>query len=392
MKKLLTQKIYLSLVGVIVILVVFGSYLITAQLNTPLNPNDTKRLKVQMATTGGLFEGSAVTYRGVKIGKVSSIDLLENGAIEASVALVTKMDIPESSAVKVRSLSPVGEQYLDFQPRSEEGPYLEAGDVIEYPEQCLPVARTVELGLAPDPGMKKRCDEIVPVTTPETLASTVINIKSLLDQINPQHVKTALSEISTGLQGTGEAIGQLIDRGERILGTLEDNLPMTRRLLRNGNTVLQIAPSLEPQIAATATSLQQFARFLREFDPTARRLLDNAPRQFRQVEGLIDDADRILPGLLDRSIDLNSILAARDPHLRELFDSYGSALSNLASIRHGDELHFNVYVTEQKLCDYGNTRRSPTDASRHPMQTGGHCSAGLGYLRRGAAHSPAPLR
>ena len=30
----------------------------------------------------------------------------------------------------VRSLSPVGEQYLDFQPDSAGGPYLESGDTI----------------------------------------------------------------------------------------------------------------------------------------------------------------------------------------------------------------------------------------------------------------------
>jgi len=392
MKKLLAQKIYLSLIGVIVIFLVFGAYLVTASLDTPLNPSDTKRLKVQMASTGGLFKGSAVTYRGVKIGKVSSIDLLDNGAVEASVALVTQEDIPKDSGVKVRSLSPVGEQYLDFQPTGEDGPFMESGDVIEYPTECLPVARAVELGLPPNAALKKRCDQRVQVTTPETLSSTVINIKALLDQIDPDHVKTALSEISTGLKGTGESIGQLIERGDRILGTLEANWPMTQRLLRNGNTVLKIAPSLEPEIAATSQSLQQFAQFLREFDPTARKLLDNAPRQFKQVESLIDDANRILPGLLDRSIDLNSILAARDPHLRELFSAYGPAISDLGTIRHGKELHFNVYITEQKICSYGNTRREPTDPNRHPMQTGGRCSAGLGFLQRGAAHAPPPLR
>jgi ABC-type transporter Mla subunit MlaD len=391
MKKLLKQKIYLSLVGVIIIFFVFGAYLITASLDTPLNPNDTKRLKVQMASTGGLFEGSAVTYRGVKIGKVSSIDLLDNGAVEAEVALVTKMDIPASSAVRVRSLSPVGEQYLDFQPRTESGPFMESGDVIEYPVECLPVARAEELGLPPDKGLKARCDKSVRVTTPETLSSTVINIKALLDQIDPNNVKTALSEISVGLKDTGEGIGQLIDRGDRILSTIEANWPMTQRLLRNGNTVLRIAPGLESEIAATSQSLQQFAQFLREFDPTARRLLDNAPKQFKQVESLLDDANEILPGLLDRSIDLNDILAARDPHLRELFDSYGSAVGNLGTIVHGNELHFDVYMTEQKLCSYGNTRRDPTDATRHPMQTAGACSGGLDFLRRGAAHAPAPL-
>ena len=39
----------------------------------------------------------------------------------------------------VHNLSAVGEQYLDFEPRSGKGPYAGAGDTIEGGEASLPV-------------------------------------------------------------------------------------------------------------------------------------------------------------------------------------------------------------------------------------------------------------
>lgn len=359
---LLTQKIYLSLIGVIVIFLVFSAYLVTAVLDTPLTPSGTKEVTVQMDYTGGLFDGSAVTYRGVKIGKVTEVALTDTG-VEATVALVTTEKIPKSSAVKIRSLSPVGEQYVDFQPTSEEGPYLESGDVI-------PASAT---------------------QLPETLGATVVNIKALLDQIDAKNVKTALSEIATGLEGTGDSLGRLVDQGDVLLADIEKNWPLTQRLLRNGNTVLRIAPSLEGEIGTIATSSAQFAAFLKQFDPTFQKLLAGAPKQLKQLESLLEDAQEILPALLDQSIALNDVLAAREPHVRELLVQYPRGVNGLAGTFRDGRLLLAGLIAGQRICEYGTDRRSATDTTRHTLQSDGRCAASFGGLQRGAAHTPAPL-
>lgn len=358
---LLTQKIYLSLIGVIVIFVVFASYLVAAVLDTPLTSRP-KQVTVEMDYTGGLFDGSAVTYRGVKIGKVTEVELNDEGLVEATVSLVTTKRIPKSSVVKIRSLSPVGEQYVDFQPRSEDGPYLEDGDRI-------PASAT---------------------QLPETLGATVVNIKALLDQIDAKNVKTALSEIAIGLEGTGDGLGRLVDQGDVLLADIEKNWPLTQRLLRNGNTVLRIAPSLESEIGTIATSSEQVAAFLKQFDPTFQKLLSGAPRQMRQLEALLKDAEEILPALLDQSIALNDVLAAREPHVRALLQAYGPGVGGLANTFVDGELKLSALIAGQRICEYGTSRRSPTEARRE-LQTGGRCAASFGGLQRGAAHTPAPL-
>lgn len=362
LRKLLSQKIYVSFVGVVMTGLIMTAYLIGSVLNTPLTERP-REITVQMDYTGGLYEGSPVTYRGVKIGKITDIRLTEEGIVEATAALITTEKIPESAAVKVRSLSPVGEQYLDFQPESEDGPYLEDGDII-------PASAT---------------------QLPETLGSTVVNIKGLLDQIDADDLQVALKGIARGLEGTGDDIGKLVDQGAALLRDLDANWELTERLLTNGNTVLRIAPSERDNIALLARSGRQFAAFLKDYDPTFRKLLDDAPRQFEQIKQLLRDAEELLPTLLDRTISLNDLLAAREPHFRELLMMFPRGINALSGTFTKDGLELNSMLGTQRICLYGTERRDPKDTTRHPLQTTGHCPASFDGLFRGAAHAPPPL-
>src|SRR5687767_14544234 len=64
-----------------------------------------------LPTSGGLFEGSEVTYRGVKVGKVSDMQATAEG-VRLDLALEEGTEIPLGSPMYVHNLSAVGEQYL----------------------------------------------------------------------------------------------------------------------------------------------------------------------------------------------------------------------------------------------------------------------------------------
>lgn len=68
-------------------------------------------VEATLPTSGGLFEGSEVTYRGFKIGKVSKMSTSRDGVtLELSLKDGTKL--PLDSPMFVHNLSAVGEQYL----------------------------------------------------------------------------------------------------------------------------------------------------------------------------------------------------------------------------------------------------------------------------------------
>ncbi len=92
---------------------------------------------LQLPEAGGLYRFANVTYRGVQIGKVTALDVDRDGA-EATLSLSGTPRVPADLRAEVRSVSAVGEQYVDLQPRSRSGPYLESGAVIPSSAVTVP--------------------------------------------------------------------------------------------------------------------------------------------------------------------------------------------------------------------------------------------------------------
>lgn len=361
--KVLTDKLYLSLIGIGIVLVLATAYIFAAVLDQPLTARPLE-VKVELAQTGGLFEGSAVTYRGIKIGKVKKIVPGQDGVV-AELAVTTTTDIPKDAVARVRSLSPVGEQYIDFQPKSTKGPFLESGDVIP--------AESTDL--------------------PKSLSSTVIAVNNVLRQIDDKKLRIVLGELSTGLKGTGTDLGQILDQGTAILETLDAVWPETDRVITNAGTVLPIVTDNADSLRVLAQSSKQFAKFLREYDPELRDILKRGPGQLKELVKLVNDADAVLPGFLSTGVSFTDVFLSYEPHLRALLQSYEPGLRSLLNKVKGGELRIQIIGDKDPRCkNYGTSRLDPTKNERRPLQKDARCEASFANLQRGAEKAPGPVR
>lgn len=359
---LLRDRLWQSLIGVVAVFALTLVYLYSSVLDTPLL-HGTRTIRVEMAATGGLFEGSAVTYRGVKVGKVHSINLSPDGVV-ATVVLTSSDRIPVRSLAKVRSLSPVGEQYLDFQPQTSAGPYLEDGAVVPATATDLPA----------------------------TLASTVISVNKLLGQVDDRKLHTLLSELATGLAGTGQDVGRLVDQGSVLLADLDRLWPETNRLIDNSGPVLDIGTSKATEIRQLAVSARQFAAFLKDYDPELRSTLRRAPEQIAQLRALVADASNLLPGFLGVAVRFSDLFVPYAPHLGGILATYAPGLGVLGEAIRGGKLLIEGIPQRSSRCDYGTPRRDPKNPARRPLVTTGHCPGSEEHLQRGAAHAPGPVQ
>ena len=358
----LRDRLWQSLFGVLAVLAVTLVYLFSSVLDVPLL-HRSKTIRVQMAATGGLFEGAAVTYRGVKVGKVTSINLSADGVV-ATVSLRSSDRIPVKSVAKVRSLSPVGEQYLDFQPETTAGPYLENGAVVPATATDLP----------------------------KTLASTVISVNKVLGQVDDQQLHTLLSQLATGLAGTGQDVGRLVDQGSALLAQLDELWPETNRIIDNGRPVLDIAPAKADDIRQLATSSRAFAAFLKGYDPELRRTLHQAPGQVSQLQALVRDANATLPGFLGAGVRFSDVFRPYSPQLGGILATYAPGLGVLGEAIRDGQLLIEGIPQRSSGCDYGTPRRSPKDPQQRPLVADGHCPSSQENLQRGAAHAPGPVQ
>ena len=362
LRNILSDRLYLSAVGVVVVFLVAIAYLFAAVLDQPLTSRPIT-LEVHLEQTGGLFEGSAVTYRGIKVGKVTEI-VPEDEGVVATVRLSSGTDIPKDSVAKVRSLSPVGEQYLDFQPNTADGPFLEDGASIP--------AESTDL--------------------PKSLSSTVVAVNKVLRQIDDKKLRVVLGELSTALAGTGDDLGRILDQGTDLLATLDEVWPETNRVIDTSGTVLRIVSDNAGELRDLGVKAKQFAAFLRSYEPEWQRVLDRTPKQLDQLKALVQDADEVLPGFLDTGVSFTDVVMSYEPHLRALLQEYARGLGTVLAVIRGGELRIDVIPVRTDRCSYRTPRHQPYDPERYAFQTDGHCAPSFAHLQRGAAHAPGPVR
>jgi phospholipid/cholesterol/gamma-HCH transport system substrate-binding protein len=356
-----TRKNVLSGAGIVVALVICLSYLFAVALKTPLT-EPRVYVGVTFPRSGGIYEGSEVTYRGVRVGRVTDLELSAEG-VRANVRLDASARIPADARPRVRSLSPVGEQYIDFQPTSDTRPYLANGDTVE--------------GTADD--------------LPTSLATASINLDKLIKEIDTKALKVVLTETANALAGNEDDLQQMLDQGTELLNEFDARWEMTERLLDNGDQLLRLGADLVPTFDSITRNARVFTAWLRKIDPVLVRLLEKSPGQIEELRRLVRDVDDILDDYLDPYITLADFAAAREPHLRALLRDYPRGFRALASGIHGGAVHLNGFFEHVEYCGYDHIERSPRDTTRYPIQDDGECPKSSPASQRGAQWAPGPL-
>ena len=139
------------------------------------------RVTVELPETGGVYPRGNVTYRGVEVGEVKSVNLTDTG-VAAVLSLNSNVQIPADLDVEVHSVSSVGEQFVQLLPRSSDGPVLKNGDVI-------PKDRT---------------------SVPTDINKVLNNTNRGLEAIPRDNLKTVIDEAYTAVGGLGPELRRLV--------------------------------------------------------------------------------------------------------------------------------------------------------------------------------------
>ena len=319
---------------------------------------------VDLKETGGLFVGSGVTYRGVRVGSVKDVDLVGDH-VEADISLNPGSRIPADTAAAVRTLSPAGEQFLDLQPRRSGAPYLADGAHIAASE----------------------------TSTPTSVADTLMSVDGLMQQVDDKELRIVLKELSVAFADP-EDLGRVVSSGSELIQTLDTVWPQTLRTLQNGRTVLRTGVDTRNDFRDFAVSARSLAAWLKDYDPTLRRTIDATPAQLAELRRLTDDMVASLPELLREFADFTDIFARRDPHVRELLIQFPIGLAKLTDAFTGGRMQTNMLIANGEVCSYGvDDSQPPAGPDRAPAhEPDRECPASFPGQQRGSAHVPPPTR
>ncbi|MHC9295712.1 MCE family protein [Mycobacterium sp. LTG2003] len=335
-----TQLILFTLASVVGVAVMLFAYM---QVPTLLGIGRIT-VKVELPASGGLYQFSNVTYRGSQIGKVTSVDLTEKGAV-ATLSLDRSPKVPADLDAEVRSMSAVGEQYVELLPRTNSGPYLENGSVIAMSNTSIP----------------------------QQVGPMLDQLSALVDTIPKDKLSQLLDETYNAFNGTGYDFGSLLDSAETITRDANAISDQTRQLIDDAGPFLDAQAQTTDAIRTWAASLAGITDQVANNDPQVRTLLKSGPGFAQETSKLLDQVKPTLPVLLANLTTVGQITLTYNPSIEQLLvllPPYVAQIQTYLHTKNPSGLpngEFSLGLGDPNSCTVGflppSAWRSPADLS-----------------------------
>jgi phospholipid/cholesterol/gamma-HCH transport system substrate-binding protein len=211
---------------------------------------------------GGLYKNANVTYRGVAVGRVESVGLNPDG-VTAQMRLNSGTPIPSNVTATVKSVSAVGEQYIDLMPPSNPASTkLHNGSRIER--------QNTRIG--------------------QDIADLLKRSEALVNSLGDTRLRELLHETFIAANGSGPELARLIESARLLVDEANANYPQVSELIDQAGPFLQAQIRAGADIKSLSDGLARFTSEVRQADPQLRSTLVTAP-------GAIDEASTAFSGI-----------------------------------------------------------------------------------------------
>jgi phospholipid/cholesterol/gamma-HCH transport system substrate-binding protein len=321
--------------------------------------------------SGGIFAGAEVSYRGVAVGEVEKLEVTDEG-VDVYLGIENKWDdIPRDAVAVVGNRSAVGEQYVDLQPKTDKGPYLEENS---------------EIALA---------DTRTPIPT----ATLLEDISTTTSSVDNDDLRTVVTEMGLAFDGTGDDLGQIIDTSNSFIETANQNFDTTTKLIKDSNTVLHTQLDSASSIRSFTNDLALFSTTLAGADPDLRNVIDHGSVAVNELRAFIEENKVDLSSLINNLVTTGEVVVKHLDGIEQLLVLYPYVVEGGFTVVTKEpgpkgryNAHFGMVTTEHNLCHqgYGGTdRREPTDGSYRKMKENTRCVESSAQSNaRGAQNAP----
>ncbi|WP_216210520.1 MCE family protein [Amycolatopsis aidingensis] len=265
-------------------------------------------VRLQLDSSGGIFSNAEVTYRGYNIGRVGELRLTRTG-LEAALDIEPDTPpVPTDLRAVVANRSAVGEQYVDLQPASPGGPFLEDGSVI-------PAEKT---------------------KTPVSTAEVVEDLDSLAASVPTDSLRTVVDESYDAFSGTGQDLQILMDTARSFTRSAQEYLPETVTLIEQGGTVLRTQNDLAGSMKSFSSDLNKLSETLKNSDADIRQLIGITPQVANQVSEVIAESGPGLGALLANLLTTSNLIEPRQDGLEQMLVTYPLLSVGAQTVAPGD--------------------------------------------------------
>jgi phospholipid/cholesterol/gamma-HCH transport system substrate-binding protein len=341
-------------------------------------------LHADFHNSGGIFTNAEVTFRGVTVGQVSTLKLIDRGTeVDLKLDSCSNPDIPADSTATVADRSVVGEQYVDIRPpagtKEGEGPYLESGDEVG----------SIETNAVP--------------TATQTL---LIHLDQFFRSVPLDSLRTTVDELGRSFDGRGDDLGRLLDASNAFLkeASRSENVAATVKLIDESSSVLQTQLDQREPLSIWTHNLNLLSQQLKASDPDFRHLLNTGPGDVTTVTDFVRNNRTDIGVTLANLATVGDVLVRHIDGIEQILELYPILAATGPSTLH-DRVGWLGFVLQavpdpQDCGDpdhasegYGGTViRSPFNTAPEAPNVGARCTApntGPGAKDvRGSEHVP----
>ncbi|WP_040794311.1 MCE family protein [Nocardia higoensis] len=312
------------------------------------------RVTVQLAATGGLYEHANVTYRGTNVGRVKEVRLTPEG-VEAELSIDSDYKIPADVAAWVRSVSAIGEQYVDLVPPDPStGGRLGDGAVI-------PVDRT---------------------QLPQDVGALLDQSERLLASVEDTRLRQVIDEAFKAFNGAGPDLQRFIDSAALLVQEAQDSTEPTKKLIEQIGPLLDTQLRSQDAIRSWTADLATLTDELRSHDPALRNLLRDSPAAMARVTQQFNELQPTLPILLSNLVSVGQVTSIYHAGIEQVLVVYPPLVASLITairgpLEYGVMVDFMTVVHDPPACTTGflpaDERRSPSELDSVPTPPGLYC-------------------
>lgn len=220
----------------------------------------TYTVTANFASSGGLYKNANVTYRGTTIGKVTDVGLKRGGGVYATMRLDREPPVPMEVVASVKSMSAIGEQFVDLVPTGNASGHLHDGAVIDRAHTAIS----------------------------QDVAGMLKQAQALVDSLEQSRLREVLQSTFTAFNGTGDELARLIQSARLLVDAAKEHSDETVALIEQGGEFLDGQIRSSADIARWARNLHALTGNVRQANPQLRQVLQSAPAAIAAAQMTVD--------------------------------------------------------------------------------------------------------
>ena len=304
---------------------------------------------------GGLYENANVTYRGVTIGRVEKVGLTNDGIV-ATMRLNSGTPVPENVNATVKSVSAVGEQYIDLVPPDN------------------PAQATLRNGSNIDQSH---------TSIGQDIAGLLREADRLVSSVGNSRLQDLLRETFKAFNGSGPELARLIQSSRLLIDEANANYGQVAQLIDQAGPFLDAQIRSGDDIRSLADGLARLTGEVADADPQLRSVLQNVPGATEAANTTFEGIRPTFPVLAANLANFGRIGVIYRKSIEQALVIFPALMAALLTVGggvpadEGGKLDFKISLQDPPPCSTGFIPppmiRSPADQTLRELPPDLYC-------------------